>query len=156
MKRLFVCLFAASPLWVLAMPAGHGPDKAHADKQRVTFKERFNKADVNHDGKLTLEEAKAGMPKLAEHFARFDLENKGYVTLEGLREARKSHHGEGLAARFNKADADHDGKLTLAEAQAGMPRVAKHFDRIDTGHQGYVTLEGLRTAMQAHHKGKPH
>lgn len=45
-----------------------------------------------------------------------------------------------LEARFAAADVDHDGKLTRAEAQTGMPRVAQHFDEIDSAHVGYVTL----------------
>jgi len=45
--------------------------------------------------------------------------------------------------RFAKADADHDGKLTRAEAQAGMPRVAAKFDEIDAAHTGSVTLEQI-------------
>ncbi|AJK48694.1 EF-hand domain-containing protein [Burkholderia plantarii] len=48
-----------------------------------------------------------------------------------------------LEQRFAAADADHDGKLTLAEAQAGMPRLAAHFDEIDTARQGYVTLDQI-------------
>jgi Ca2+-binding EF-hand superfamily protein len=43
---------------------------------------RFQAADTNHDGKLTLEEAKAGMPRVAAVFSQIDVENKGYVTLE--------------------------------------------------------------------------
>jgi hypothetical protein len=45
-----------------------------------------------------------------------------------------------LEARFASADTDHDGKLTKAEAAAGMPRVAAHFDEIDTAHAGTITL----------------
>jgi Ca2+-binding EF-hand superfamily protein len=41
---------------------------------------------------------------------------------------------------FAVADKNHDGKLTLAEAQAGMPRVAAHFNDIDIDHKGYVTV----------------
>ena len=41
--------------------------------------------------------------------------------------------------RFEQADSDHDGRLTRAEAQA-MPFVAKHFDAIDTNHDGYMRL----------------
>lgn len=54
-----------------------------------------------------------------------------------------------LAQRFAQADTNHDGHLTLAEAQSGMPRVAQYFDRIDTAHAGYVTLEQLQTAIAA-------
>ncbi|MHC1481334.1 EF-hand domain-containing protein [Frateuria aurantia] len=45
-----------------------------------------------------------------------------------------------LEQRFAAADSNHDGKLSLGEAQAGMPHVAQHFQDIDTAHQGYVTL----------------
>lgn len=42
--------------------------------------ERFKMADVNHDGKLTREEAQAGMPGAYNHFDKIDRKNKGYVT----------------------------------------------------------------------------
>ncbi len=43
---------------------------------------RFKAADKNGDGKLTLEEAKVGMPRIAGGFEKIDTQNKGYVTLE--------------------------------------------------------------------------
>lgn len=49
---------------------------------------------------------------------------------------------------FKAADKDGDGKLTQAEADAGMPRVAKNFGRIDKDKKGYITLEELK-AMAA-------
>ena len=45
-----------------------------------------------------------------------------------------------IQERFAAADKNHDGKLTLKEAEAGMPRVARNFDRIDSQHKGYVTV----------------
>jgi Ca2+-binding EF-hand superfamily protein len=45
--------------------------------------------------------------------------------------------------RFAKADADHDGTLTRAEAQKVMPFVAKHFDAIDTQKAGKVSLADI-------------
>lgn len=53
-----------------------------------------------------------------------------------------------LQTRFASANTTHDGKLTRAQAQAGMPRVASHFDEIDTQHQGYVTLEQIEGFMR--------
>lgn len=53
-----------------------------------------------------------------------------------------------LSAKFAKADVNHDGKLTKAEAEAGMPRLAEHFDDIDTEHKGYLTLDQLKLFMQ--------
>ena len=45
--------------------------------------------------------------------------------------------------RFAKADTDHDGMLTRAEAQKGMPFVAKHFDDIDTQTAGKVSIADI-------------
>lgn len=53
---------------------------------------------------------------------------------------------ERMAERFKTADADHDGKLTLDEARAGFPMVARNFDKIDTGHTGSLTLEQITAA----------
>ena len=48
--------------------------------------ERFAAADKNHDGKLTLEEAKAGMPRIAEAFEKIDTDDRGYLTLAQIQE----------------------------------------------------------------------
>ncbi len=45
--------------------------------------------------------------------------------------------------KFNAADANHDGKLTREEADAGMPNVAKDFDKIDTKKSGSVTQKQI-------------
>jgi hypothetical protein len=42
--------------------------------------ERFKAADTNHDGKLTRDEAKAGMPQVYENFDKIDVKKRGYVT----------------------------------------------------------------------------
>ena len=67
--------------------------------------------------------------------------------------AREARIEKALTQRFERADANHDGKLTLTEAQAGMPRVAQHFDQLDVNHQGYLTLAqlqaDLRTRLQS-------
>jgi Ca2+-binding EF-hand superfamily protein len=47
--------------------------------------ERFAAADKNADGKLTLEEAKAGMPRIASSFDKIDVDKKGYVTLDQIK-----------------------------------------------------------------------
>jgi hypothetical protein len=49
-----------------------------------------------------------------------------------------------IAERFAAADKNHDGKLTLAEAQAGMPRVAEAFEKIDVDNKGYLTLAQIQ------------
>lgn len=49
-----------------------------------------------------------------------------------------------IEERFKAADKDGDGKLTLAEAKAGMPKVAKGFDKIDKEKKGYVTVDQIK------------
>ena len=51
---------------------------------------------------------------------------------------------EQIDERFAAADTNHDGKLTLAEAEAGMPRVAANFSKIDADHNGTVTLAEIK------------
>jgi len=45
---------------------------------------------------------------------------------------------------FAAADLAHDGHLTQAEATAGYPDIAKHFDDIDVDRKGYVTVNDIR------------
>jgi Ca2+-binding EF-hand superfamily protein len=68
--------------------------------------------------------------------------------------AQDAKPGQKLEERFAAADTDHDGKLTKAEAQAGMPRLAKHFDEIDTQKTGSVTLDQVKQYAAAHMKDR--
>lgn len=49
------------------------------------IEQRFAQADTNHDGKLTLEEAKSGMALIAPFFEEIDASHKGYVTLDQIK-----------------------------------------------------------------------
>ena len=58
-----------------------------------------------------------------------------------------------FAERFKAADKDGDGALTRAEAEAGMPRLARHFDEIDSAKSGRITQQQIG-AFMAEHGGK--
>jgi len=47
------------------------------------------------------------------------------------------------------ADKNGDGKLTKAELEAGMPRIAKGFDMMDSDKKGYVTVDQIKTFAAA-------
>ncbi len=49
-----------------------------------------------------------------------------------------------MEEHFAQANSAHDGHLTLDEAKAGYPIVARHFREIDTDAKGYVTQNDLR------------
>ncbi|MCM0001267.1 MAG: hypothetical protein NBV68_17990 [Erythrobacter sp.] len=58
--------------------------------QSSTFKqaeERFKVADKNADGKLSRDEAKAGMPRIHANFDRIDADKSGFVTLAEIKAA---------------------------------------------------------------------
>ncbi len=66
----------------LATPTAFADD---AQKRDVDIDARFKAADKNNDGHLTLEEAKAGMPRVAKGFDRIDVDRKGYVTADQIK-----------------------------------------------------------------------
>jgi Ca2+-binding EF-hand superfamily protein len=80
-RSIIVLLFLGASASTVSPAQSPSPQKIEA---------KFRAADVNHDGKLTLEEAKAGMPRVAKVFDKIDVEKKGYITLEQL-EAFAAH-----------------------------------------------------------------
>jgi Ca2+-binding EF-hand superfamily protein len=82
--------FARTVLVALALAsasaAGLAQDAATPAQQnmRQQFMKRFNAADTNGDGKLTRDEAKAGMPFVYKHFDDMDTAKKGFVTVEDI------------------------------------------------------------------------
>ena len=48
-----------------------------------------------------------------------------------------------MQERLKAADKDGDGKISRAEA-ASMPRLAKHYDEIDTNKDGFITREEMK------------
>lgn len=49
-----------------------------------------------------------------------------------------------LETRFKAADKNNDACLSRQEAEAGMPRVAKGFDKIDAAKKGCITLDQIK------------
>ncbi|MCY7389651.1 MAG: EF-hand domain-containing protein [Burkholderiales bacterium] len=55
-------------------------------------------------------------------------------------EPQKGDRAQKMHERLKAADKDGDGKISRAEA-AALPRIAKHFDEIDTNKDGFITKE---------------
>ncbi|SFT96250.1 hypothetical protein SAMN05192562_103380 [Kosakonia arachidis] len=73
----------------------------------------------------------------------------GFAFFNATSAAPVGSRAQRMQNRFNTADTNHDGKLTLTETQVGMPRVARHFSEIDTAKNGYITLSQLSAFMAA-------
>lgn len=71
------------------------------------------------------------------------------IALMSMAAAATAQSKEQITSRFNSADKNKDGKLSLDEATAGMPRVASRFSDIDQDKDGYVTLDNILTALAA-------
>ena len=66
-------------------------------------------------------------------------------------EQTRAQFHERFQERFRQADKDGDGALSKAEADAGMPRLAKNFDAIDANKDGKITQDELRAYGAKHH-----
>ena len=58
-------------------------------------------------------------------------------------EPPKGERGRHMHERMKAADKDGDGRISRAEA-AAMPRLAKHFDEIDTNKDGFITKDEMK------------
>ncbi len=65
-------------------------------------------------------------------------------------EGSKGDRAQKMQHRLKAADKDNDGKISKAEADASLPRLAKHFGEIDTNQDGFLTKEEMRAWHQAH------
>jgi hypothetical protein len=92
--RILLPLFVAA---VFALPAyaqtTTGDNTQHT---RLTMTQRFERANVTHDGHLTLDQAKSSYKSIARHFAVIDQDKKGYVTEDDIKSYYKAqralHH----------------------------------------------------------------
>lgn len=67
------------------------------------------------------------------------------LVLAGTQDPPVPQDARAMGAKLREADRDRDGRLSRTEA-AGLPVLAKHFDRIDGDRDGYLTREEFRTA----------
>ena len=101
-------VLAAVTLSALSLTTFAGvKDQALANETKAV-EARFAKADKNGDGKLTLDEAKSGMPLVAKDFSKIDVENKGYVTLDQVKAALTAGTAH-VAANVSSATASATG-----------------------------------------------
>jgi len=66
----------------------------------------------------------------------------------------REQHQARAAERFKQADADGNGALSKAEAEKGMPGLARRFDAIDGNKDGQLSRDEIEAARKARAGGK--
>jgi len=118
-------------------PGGHGGFGAHG----------FANVDSNHDGKVTREEFQAHQDQL---WLEADSNKDGAVTLEEMQQAYARLAEKRATERFQKFDANHDGRVTQQEA-AHMP--PKRYAWLDVNTDGVLTLDEFKAARGKGQRG---
>jgi hypothetical protein len=116
----------------------------------------FDRLDTNHDGTISRQEFMASQPQVREQrviIMHPDGAKTGQSPMPGTQEMRMHAMGGFGGHLFEMADANHDGRVSLEEAQAAA---LAHFDRADLNHDGKLTPEERQQArqlMREHHRG---
>ncbi len=143
--------------------ADERPARKHRRGGRGGALERIVALDANADGRISKLEAGADSP-LGKRFDAIDANRDGYVVRSELRAANEKMRAERQARmverqqqRFARIDGNKDGRLSQAEVEAGMPRLAKAFAFLDEDRDGYLSAAEARPdgGMMSGHRGGP-
>ena len=75
-------------------------------RARIPFKQRFETANVTHDGRLTLDQARQGRLGMVVHnFGQIDADHKGYVTVQDVHAWHHARHQAQMAQQQGQGQA---------------------------------------------------
>lgn len=109
----------------------------------------FDRLDTNHDGVISRQEFMASQANVRREqrvIIMRDGAAEGGADVKGMHMHGMGMHGMGMgmgAHLFEMADANHDGRVSLQEAQNAA---LAHFDRADLNHDGKLTPDERRQA----------
>lgn len=106
------------PLVCTPVLAQTAPPAATEHHGRRTAEEHFAAANTTRDGRLTLEQAKAGYKSIAKSFDQIDINRRGYVTMDDIK-----------AWRAAKKAARQAAKQAAEASGTGMARPTPAFQR---------------------------
>jgi Ca2+-binding EF-hand superfamily protein len=127
----------------------------------------FDRLDANHDGNISRREFMAAKPRREEKRVIVMRDGgapgvqpsmPGMDRMEHMERMKVEMHGMqgmrmGFGGRlFGMADANHDERVSLAEAQAAA---LAHFDKADINHDGKITPDERRQAQMMMREHRP-
>lgn len=130
-------------------PEARGQEMGDLERYQNRLENLFRQLDSNGDGRLNPAEVR-GRPFLETNFQRLDKGGKGYLVPADLALPPDQRHflGERLRQAFERADANHDGRLCGAEL-AAFPWLQQNLAQADRNGDGCVTLEELWALRRA-------
>ncbi|MEM7123689.1 MAG: EF-hand domain-containing protein [Pseudomonadota bacterium] len=128
MDRVVTPTLAATALLLLLAGISY---EAHSAGDRA--EEMFNRADIDADGSITMEEWQVTRDTM---FTTMDVNADGYVTIEEAQQVRAERHGDKMIDKF---DTDSDGLVSTDEFMSGEFKGLKKFERLDADGDGIVT-----------------
>jgi len=115
----------------------------------------FDRLDSNHDGMISRQEFMAAAPQVRERRVMIIRDGNGPSDpgMHGLHGMEMPMNGMGMHRMgggfgghlFEMADANHDGRVSLQEAESAA---LQHFDRADRNHDGRITPDERRQAHE--------
>jgi hypothetical protein len=125
---------------------------AFADTRVSGDANKLQALDTDGDHLISLAEAQAGAPELAARFSQIDANHDGLLSIDEVIAGRPNRNvmfARSMQDDFAAADANADGMLTPAEAQA-MPIVSDFFGEMDSNADGHVTQDEIREHARTH------
>jgi Ca2+-binding EF-hand superfamily protein len=109
----------------------------------------FDRLDANHDGSISRQEFTASQPQVRSERVIVMRDGDTAAGAPGSRGMRMHRMGMGMGMGFGRlfdiADTNHDGRVSLAEAQAAA---LAHFDKADANHDGKITPDERQQVRQ--------
>lgn len=136
---LFVPCFACA--------AGQPADQKEQDAR---FDQVFRALDTNKSGKLSKSEVEIKAPVLSENFDHIDANHDGGLTKSEIKQAiaLSVKRQREFSQHLEIADKDKNGKLSRVEAK-DLPNMSKHFDEIDSNHDGELVMKEISDYVRA-------
>jgi Ca2+-binding EF-hand superfamily protein len=133
---------------LLLLGSGLSASAAYADQRGYGLKKLADQRAPGHESFRNMTPGQRQQAK--EQFRAATPEQRQQWRNENPEQARQLREDANnrFQERWQRADGNGNGRITRQDAARHMPGVARHFDEIDTNHDGVVTQDEVRAFQQ--------